>query len=142
MKKLSALVLGLCALVCRADDVVVGLHVATHHFSERQGPQGWNNVNPGLYLRYGHAVVGFYRNSEFRQSEYVAGVVEHGISDRVSIAVMAGVVTGYAKKIRPLGLASIAYAVSDTFSVRLSAAPKAHQKGSALLHLSLERSFK
>ena len=121
----------------------VGLHIGSHHLSAAPtGSPAWNDRNPGVYARWASGlVVGTLYNSERRQSAYAAYMLESPRWHGLSVAVMAGAITGYAKPIQPLAAVSAALDLADHATVRLSYLPKSHPKSSAVLHLSAEWRF-
>jgi hypothetical protein len=142
--KTALLALVLLSTVAHADSlkpVAIGLHIGSHHFTERQ-TGSWNNSNPGVYARWENGLtVGTLYNSERRQSAYVAWTWESQQWNRLSVALTAGAITGYAKTVSPLLSVSGSFAITERASVRLSLMPKAHPAGSAVAHLSTEWSF-
>jgi hypothetical protein len=114
----------------------VGVHtVSVHEHS------GFNNVNPGLYVRLDNGLTaGFYKNSYSRESGYLAYTIE---TDRqVSVALTVGGVTGYpTARVMPLVVPSVAYHF-DQSAVRLGIVPRPPKTGSAAaLHLMVEHHF-
>jgi len=122
---------------------VVGLHIGSHHFTPAPKHIGtWNDNNPGVYARWSNGVTtGTLRNSERRQSVYLAMTWETPRWHGLSAAITAGGITGYAKPVSPLLAASGSLALTDNTAVRLTLLPKAHPKASAAAHLSVEWSF-
>ena len=114
----------------------VGIHtVSVHEHS------GFNNVNPGLYLRYASGLTaGFYRNSYRRESAYLGYTIETPQWRDFSAAVTVGGVTGYpAASVMPLVVPSIAYHF-DQSTVRLGIVPRPPKTGAAAaLHLMFEQ---
>lgn len=109
---------------------VIGLHLATAH--ERGG---YESVTPGVYARWHDGLtLGAYRNSEGRGSAYAAWTFGD------TFALTVGGVTGYRRAVMPLVVPSVRIPIADGTSVRLSYIPK-YEKGSAALHLSIERRF-
>lgn len=116
-----------------AQAQTIGLHVASVHSSG-----GFNNFNPGVYVRFGGITAGTFRNSIRRQSAYIGYTIEtHG---RLSFALTAGLVSGYRGNIL-LAVPSAAYHTAIG-NVRLGFVPRPPKGGSAsALHLMLEREF-
>jgi hypothetical protein len=72
----------------------VGLHLGSHHLGDKA--QQWNNANHGVYARWGNGLtLGTLRNSLNRQGTYVAWTWERPVHERVSVAITAGVTSGY-----------------------------------------------
>jgi hypothetical protein len=117
--------------------MTVGAHLATAHLGDHGAPrEGWQNVNPGLYVRLANGITaGAYWNSERRTSAY-AGWTLATSDDRWALTV--GAVTGYGG-VKPLLAPSVRIGLTKAVSVRLTllAAPKA----SPAIHVSAERRF-
>lgn len=131
-----ALALAVLACASQAQPIAperIGAHLATWHSAP-----GFCNLNPGVYAMWpGGVTVGAYRNSECHASAYVGRT--WSTSGRLSVAVTAGAVTGYSRPIVPLLLPSAALAISDGAVLRLTFIPKVEKRGTAGVHLSLER---
>ena len=122
---------------------VVGLHIGSHHFTPAPKHIGtWNDNNPGVYARWSNGVtVGTLRNSERRQSTYLAMTWETPRRYGLSASVTAGGITGYSKPVSPLLTFGASASVTRDAAIRLSYLPKSNKQGSAAIHLSIERSF-
>jgi hypothetical protein len=107
-----------------------GLHLATAH-----ARGGYNDVNPGFYLRWNSGLtLGAYRNSERRNSAYVGWTFS---DDQDRIALTVGAVTGYRGGTIPLVVPSVRIPIAHQVSARLSLlAPP--EKGTTAVHLSIE----
>lgn len=119
-----------------------GVHVGSYHV-EKVDPvtnKGWNNTNPGAYLRWDNVVVGTYYNSIRKQSVY-AGYV-YPLTDNIDVVV--GAVTGYngpgysAKAVMPMVVPSFHFAVAKDVEARVHFLPKAAKGGATAIHFSLE----
>lgn len=119
----------------------VGLHLVSHHFdAPSPGHAAWNNTNPGIYAKWSNGLtVGTLKNSNHTNSTYVAWTFETPEVRRVSLALTAGLTTGYTQPF--MVAASAAVSVTEQARVRLTWLPKAHSKASNALHLSAEWSF-
>lgn len=116
-----------------------GAHLVSVHGGGRGEPaRGWNNVNPGMYLRWHNGLtVGAFHNSEWRTSAY-AGWTFSDSADRFSVT--AGLVTGYQRAaVMPLLVPSVRIGLNNNTSARLSLL--APPKGAPAIHLSVERRF-
>lgn len=87
------LLLAACVLAAdaRAEDISVGVHLASIHSPQREQ----NNTNPGLYGRYRQWVVGGYRNSDDRDTFYLG--YEFNLIDarHFELGLLIGAATGY-----------------------------------------------
>jgi hypothetical protein len=115
-------------LSASAHAQTVGIHTVSVHENE-----GYNNVNPGLYLRLDNGVtLGTLRNSESRQSVYVGYTAETPAWHALRAAVTVGGITGYrAAPVMPLVVPSVAYEFAPTFRVRLGYIPRPPVKNSS-----------
>jgi hypothetical protein len=129
----------LALLAGSAAAQTVGIHtVSVHEHS------GFNNINPGLYIRYDNGLTGgFYRNSYKRESAYLGYTIETRSFHNLSAAATIGGVTGYpAARVMPLVVPSIAYHF-DQSAIRLGIVPRPPKTGAAAaLHLMLETHIK
>lgn len=126
MKKLLAVLL-LLPLFASADGLTYGVHLGSYHSSP-----GYNNVNPGVYVRTGNGLqVGAYYNSYKHPSVYVAKFVP--LSRHVDF--MYGLATGYPWPVAPVGALSV-----HAGKVRVMYAPSLGNKlaDSHVVHVALE----
>jgi hypothetical protein len=116
----------------------LGLHLVSWH-----DKPGYNNTNPGLYLKTEKGyLLGTVKNSESTQSYYAGRVFDYPINPRVIGSLTVGIISGYkASPILPLVTPSISVRVNFIDSIRVSYLPKVNKHGSHALHLSLERRF-
>lgn len=117
-----------------ASAQTVGIHTVSVHEHH-----GFNNTNPGLYIRYDNGLTGgFYRNSYRRESAYIGYTME-ARSGPVSAALTVGAVTGYpAASVMPLVVPSVAYHFGSN-AVRVGIIPRPPKTGAAAaLHLMFE----
>jgi hypothetical protein len=119
----------------------VGLHLVSHHFdAPAPGSPAWNNSNPGIYAKWSNGLtVGTLENSNRTNTTYVGWTFETPEVHRVSLALTAGLSTGYRQPF--MVAASAAVALTDQARARVTWLPKAHAKASNALHLSAEWSF-
>jgi hypothetical protein len=139
----------------------VGLHLVSGHASG-----GLNNANPGAYVRFDNGVtVGTYRNSYRRNSVYLGYTAETSATDRLSLAVTVGAITGYQReewagtcldghvttgtetcylgrggKVSPLFVPSFAYRNGNS-AVRFGLIPNATAKSIRAVHVMVEHHF-
>jgi hypothetical protein len=130
--ELLLVAVGPCTLA-RAQ--AVGLHLGSIH--ERAG---FNNVNPGAYVRDAEGwTVGVYRNSVRRVSLYGGRTWESPAWHGLSAAVTVGVVTGYTDTVTALLVPSVVFTAHRT-ALRVGIVPRPPTDGgSAALHLMIER---
>jgi hypothetical protein len=120
-----------------AQAQTVGLHLGSVH--ERAG---FNNVNPGAYVRGADGwTVGAYRNSVRRLSVYGGRTWESPAWHGLSAAVTVGVVSGYTDTVAALVVPSLAFTAHRT-ALRVGIVPRPPTNGgSAALHLMVERAL-
>lgn len=147
---LTALFFGLPAFAESRDDiggrVTVGVHIASVHSSA-----GFNNFNPGLYIKSKEGWTGgFYRNSVRKMSFYAGKHFEaESESGRLAIGLTLGFVTGYDDiarisrgKLTLLAVPSIRVSIADDVSLRAGIIPNIGGiVGSSVIHFALEKSF-
>jgi hypothetical protein len=116
----------------------IGLHLVSWH-----DKPGYNNTNPGLYLKTEKGyLIGTVKNSEGNQSYYMGRVFDYPINPRVSGSLTVGVISGYkVSPLLPLVTPSLAIRVNPSDSIRVSYLPKINKSGSHALHMSFERKF-
>ena len=106
----------------------IGFHLYTYHFDKSQG---YNNVNPGIYVVKDGWTAGAYYNSERKASAY-AGYTFFKVFG-VPIDITLGAITGYEKAaVLPLVVPSVAWK-----GVRLSLLLPPERSGWAA-HISYE----
>lgn len=93
----ALLVMWLCP---KAQAQTVGLHVGSVHLDgQLQRVRGWNDVNPGVYVRWDSGLVaGAFVNSLKRRSHYVGWSWQArpvARFDRLEVALALGVMDGY-----------------------------------------------
>ncbi len=121
--------------------LVVGAHLASVH-----SEPGFNNVNPGAYVRAGSVAGGAYLNSHKKLSLWAGLTYE---TPRAAVgpvnvrgAVTGGLVTGYPRAdVLPMVTGGIVADAGGREAVRLTFIPNPLPKGAHALHLSWERSF-
>lgn len=109
----------------------VGLHLASKHFPTRD----FNNVNPGVYWRADAGwMVGAYRNSLERTTVYAG----YNWQWR-ALALTAGAATGYAEKVQPLLVPSLALFTVEGVTARVAFIPRVEKRiESHVLHFLVE----
>lgn len=137
----AALFLAICPPAEAGEgSLTIGAHLGSWH-----SEPGYNNTNPGLYLRTAVGwTVGGYRNSVRRNSTYAGwtGGVEITTSLRAELTL--GAITGYpAAAVLPLAAPSLRIGAGNHTSagpaLRLTVLPKVHPKqGAHVAHLSAE----
>lgn len=138
MRRFLPLLAALLALPAAADDLkiaAVGAHVASWHSED-----GYNNRNPGLYLRTtGGWAVGAYRNSIRRDSAYAGRAFTAELVLGLRAELLVGGVTGYeAARVVPLVAPSLLVGVPGG-ALRLTVLPKIDPKqGAHVAHFSVE----
>lgn len=139
----ASLTLALAGAAHAFTPEVVGLHLVSHHFSAAQkGRPAWNDNNPGVYARWSNGfTLGTFYNSERRQSVYAGQTWETPRWCGLAASVTAGAVTGYARPVSPLLAASASVVLVKGTALRVTLLPRAHPRGSAAAHLSVERLF-
>lgn len=122
-----------------AASLLIGAHIATHHFDEQfSGMQG---NNPGLYARLENGItVGGYRNS-FGRASFYAGYTWQTQDGR--FALTAGGLTGYAmSKVAPMVTPSARVELWDGLAARITYVPRVPRVGAAHgVHFSVERGW-
>lgn len=117
----------------------VGLHLHTLHDNNN-----FCNSTPGVYAKFSNGLtVGTYKNSECNNYSAYAGVTfEHAVTANVSVAVTAGVVTGYRlSPVLPLLVPSVAVDITNNTAVRLTFIPKIAADGANAVNFAIERRF-
>lgn len=108
-----------------------GIHTVSVH-----SRSGFNNVNPGMYVRWpSGAVVGGYLNSERRASLYAGWHLE---SEAHPFGLTAMIVTGYRDGIQVGIVPSVRMRLDERTSLRLVLVPKIKNSGAAAAHIVLE----
>lgn len=132
-----------CALLLSlgdSDAQTIGFHTVSAHF----GGRGMNNQNPGVYMKTQAGwTAGFFINSYERTSIYAGRSWDKDFANGWQASITLGGVTGYPSyAVLPLVAPSIATPEQDGWRLRMTAAPKIHQHGAAVLHLMVERDWK
>lgn len=125
--------------------ITIGVHLASHHFPDKSYQ---DNANPGLYMRIDNVQAGFFRNTLGRTSGYVGAAIPGG-----TVEFVAGLTTGYQKRRehgRDVGITNgaISPMIAVTYAPNLGELkPRIWVlppvgRNSAVIHLSIEHSFK
>ena len=113
-----------------AQAQTVGLHLGSWHSAP-----GFNNVNPGLYLRTADGwTLGAYRNS-YRVTTAYAGRTWETAGDGLRVSVTAGLATGYA---HPWLVAPSASIPLGPVRARIVVIPGIGQGQASAAHLTVE----
>jgi hypothetical protein len=114
---------------CKAEDFNIGVHVATYH---KTRDAGFNEYNPGAYVRVGQFVAGGYRNSYSLESYYAGYAFSYK-----GIDLLVGGVSGYSDPVRLMVIPS--YRIPGT-PFRISYLPPVPDAkiDTQALHFSLE----
>lgn len=128
------IIAALLFLASAANAQTVGIHTVSVH-----AHGGYNNVNPGLYVRHGGITFGTYRNSYRKQSAYLGYTLETPQWHSMTAAVTVGAITGYERaSVMPMLVPSVAYHFGRS-AVRLGIVPRPPVNGgSAAMHLMFE----
>jgi len=132
---MKAFLLCLMLLAGSASAQTVGIHTFSIHEKS-----GFNNTNPGLYVRHDNGVTyGFFKNSYRRDSAYLAYTVETEEWKNFTLAMTVGGVSGYpAAQVMILAVPSITYHFGQS-AVRIGIVPRPPRTGAAsALHLMFE----
>lgn len=136
MKTLSALIISLFLInPAIASDTVVGVHIGSWH-SEK----GYNNKNPGVFVRKNNIQTGIYKNSVDKTTAYVGLTKDVQVVKNLSVGGMVGVGTGYSKSVVPMLVTSVK--IGD--NVRISYIPEIKTKKfytPHVVHASVEFKF-
>lgn len=144
---LVAILLIIFPLFARAESVTVGAHLGTYHIRP-----GYNNINPGVYVRWGYFTAGTYHNSINKQSTYVGLTYEWETPSWPlisAVALTAGGVSGYpARSVIPFVMPSLRFDVYKDVSLRTALVPEplfVNRKLTGIraagVHFSIERRF-
>lgn len=129
-------------MFCSATALVIGMHLGSWHSKYNND---FNTTNPGMYLQYNSFVVGTYKNSLSKQSNYIGYVQEFTESCRYEVQV--GAVSGYTTKVLPYVAASVKFDLSEVqqgLQAKVSAIPlytRNEKIEGIVLGLSLQKSF-
>lgn len=133
--KLALALLALLATQAQAE-TTFGVHLGSIHDSK-----GFNNVNPGIYVRLDSGfTAGTVYNSERKQSVYAGWTFEHHFTSKFSAAVTVGGITGYAMPVTPMVIPSLAVNTGPA-TVRVGFLTKVNKNGANALTFMVERKF-
>jgi len=126
------------------QDIRVGLHMFSYH-----DKKGYNNSNPGLYVKYGSWTFGTYHNSLKKNSTYFGYTFELPLKDKFvdSLDLTVGVITGYPQKIGNTKLSALVAPsaridLTEKTSLRVIYIPRIKRYNDVnIVHLSFERKF-
>lgn len=122
--------------------IELNINGLSKHFykTKRSERDGWNEVNYGLGLtcqlrgvgRWDDEVeAGYYSNSHFIQSNYIAYGLYYPLTDVISAGVRIGVVSGYKTVWEPSGISvgpvpTVKLKLSERYTLNLTLIPKDH----------------
>ena len=140
-KTIIALALSFYSLFANAE-WNLQLHGFSHHFTEYAKP--WNENNYGLGIRKDFnedfsVQAGFYKNSEWKQTEYLIGEWHPLNYKGWSVGAFAGYGSGY-RLTKVIGGGLLRYSFSD-YNVTFRAVPKVNKEGSAVIAVEAGVSF-
>ena len=147
---LGALALAACVYAQEASPAedgrwVVGLHLASIH-----DIGGYENNNPGVYVRYHNWTTGVFQNSVNKTAVYAAYTFEWDTPKLPlvdSVAITAGLTSGYPHKIQGTDLSvlfvpSVAFKITQDTRLRVGYIPAFQEFNRATaVHLMVEMSF-
>lgn len=128
--------IGLAGIAGPADAQTIGLHLGSKHSAA-----GYNNVNPGLYLRSADGwTAGAYRNSVRRTSVYAGWTGGIDITSGVRAEVTAGFITGYpVAAVLPMAVPSLRVSLTDEVAARVIFIPSISPKfGAHVVSFAIE----
>lgn len=116
----------------------VGVHVGSWH-----SEPGFNNTNPGLYLRTVDGwTAGAYRNSISRTSVYAGWTDGTELASGVRAEVTVGGITGYRIPLLPMAVPSVRFALGEHLGARLILIPRINPKlGAHVVSLAIDWSL-
>lgn len=121
-------------LASAAHAQTVGLHLGSWH-----SEPGYNNANPGVYVRLENGLTaGAYRNS-FRKTSVYAGWTWQADIAGFRPAITAGLISGYRHPF--LVVPSIAAPEIGSVRLRVAYVPRLDPKGAHVIHLMAEKEF-
>ena len=134
IKHLAVILLASHALGAAPPDAV-GLHLASWH-----SEPGYENVNPGVFVRISGYQVGTYQNSVGKRTTYAGQAWEWPLYRSLRGTIFFGAATGYpAARVIPIGTVGLAWGAA-----RVNYVPKisrADYYTPHALHLTVERRF-
>jgi hypothetical protein len=127
--------------LCAAAALSIGLHLGSYHTDLNNN---YNNLNPGVYVRFGDHQIGAYRNSIRNNTLYYAHSFNLDSACRFQLA--AGIATGYKTTLMPLVAGVINFDTSSFVNrskLRVLVGPTlSDSKPSGLvIHAAVEKSF-
>lgn len=125
---LTALLIAASAGTALAD--TVGVHTVSAHDRSRPDGQAYAWATPGLYYRADSGLtVGTLRNSYGHRGVYGAWTWSTDETRAASVAVSAGLTTGYdIAPVVPMLIPSVAVRISDQLAARVLVMPRMHAK--------------
>jgi hypothetical protein len=112
----------------------------SHHLNTNKHE---NENNYGIGYRFGqpNVIVGYYHNSDYKNSFYAAYEARWKLTDNIQAGIVAGGITGYKSAVLPLVLPELALQVKG-FELVATYAPKVSHQNPALVALQARWSWK
>jgi hypothetical protein len=116
----------------------VGVHVGSWH-----SEPGFNNTNPGVYVRTADGwTLGAYRNSVRRTSTYAGWTTGVDLAAGVRAEVTVGAIAGYFRPVLPMAVPSVRFALGEHLGARLILIPRINPKlGAHVVSLAIDWSL-
>jgi len=133
------LTIALSAIAMQAGATTIGAHLGSWH-----DRPGFNNTNPGLYVKLDNGVTaGYYRNSIRGNSAYLGHTSSVDLVGTVRAEATIGLITGYTvSKVMPFVIPSVSVEVFPTVRARLIFIPMVVKEiGANVFSLSIEKEF-
>jgi len=123
--------------------MAVGLHLGSAHIDPYPTAPQLSGSNPGAYIQFKNdIVIGTFRNSLRKQSNYLAYAFPVFVSDEVEGSIVVGGITGYPQhKVTPLIMPVIRFKLSDHAGIRVGYLPKIQATQAHVLHFMVEYRF-
>ena len=129
----------LTALICFSP-LLLGATTLGLHIGSKHDTQGFNDTNPGVYLRLDNgSTLGTVRNSLNQQSFYAGMTWGRQVTENLEVGVTVGGITGYKLPVTPMIIPSTAYRVVEGVRIRGALLFKVHRDGANALHLMFEK---
>jgi hypothetical protein len=103
--------------------------------------ENWNNYGIGYRFGSPSVIVGYYHNSNYKNSFYAAYEARWKLTDHIQAGIAAGGVTGYKSAVIPLVLPELVVQVKG-FEFAATYAPKVSHQNPALVALQVRWSWK
>lgn len=113
----------------------VSQHINSHK------AENWNNYGIGYRFGSPSVIVGYYHNSDYKNSFYAAYEARWKFTDHIQAGIVAGGVTGYKSAVIPLVLPELVAQVKG-FELAVTYAPKVSHQNPAVVALQMRWSWK